>query len=178
LEVLFRVRKLVLFVVAGFVCSIFASAQAEALVLESSAFGDGEMMPKETGYRNGNVSPALFWEDVPEGVKSFALVMDDPDAHGWTHWLVYNIPPGVRTLPGNFPAVRELADGTRQGINDFKKIGYGGPSPPGGIHRYVFRLFALDAKLDLAPGASKASLLESVKGHILAQARLVGRYGR
>lgn len=170
-------KKILFWVIAGFCFFLLTAAEARALTLTSPAFLDGERMPQNSGYEKGNLSPALKWWDFPEKTESFALVMDDPDARGWTHWVVFNIPVSVTELVENFPKTEELPDGTRQGLNDFKKVGYGGPCPPGGVHRYVFRLFALDSRIDLGAGCSKAALLKAIKGHILAEAKLTGKYG-
>jgi len=162
----------------GLGCLIFGVSQANALSLTSPAFSEGTRMPLNSGYEKGNISPAVEWSDVPEKTESFALIMDDPDARGWTHWVVFNIPVSAAALSENFPNEEEFPDGTRQGINDFKKVGYGGPCPPSGTHRYVFRLFALDNKIDLKPGCSKTSLLKATKGHILAEVKLTGKYSK
>ena len=148
--------------------------------LVSSAFSEGGMIPSQYTCDGKDISPPLQWSDVPEGVKSFALICDDPDAPmgTWVHWVIYNIPDTLRQLPEAVPATEKLSDGTLQGKNDFKRFGYGGPCPPGGTHRYFFKLYALDTKLDLAPGATKAQLLDAMKGHILAEAQLIGKYGR
>ncbi|NLI96793.1 MAG: YbhB/YbcL family Raf kinase inhibitor-like protein [Synergistaceae bacterium] len=169
-------RKALLLLGVG--CFLLLAAEAGAFTLTSPAFSDGQRMPANSGYRHGNVSPALAWSGFPQKTASFALVMDDPDARGWTHWLVFNIPASVTDLEGGFPNAEELPDGTRQGRNDFGKIGYGGPSPPSGTHRYVFRLFALDAKIDLDPGCSKSTLLKAIQGHVLSEASLTGLYGK
>lgn len=163
------------FVVFGIL--LLPVAEAGALTLTSPAFLDGERMPLNSGYKNGNISPALQWSGFPERTESFALIMDDPDARGWTHWVVFNIPVSVTGLMESFPREEELPDGTRQGLNDFKKVGYGGPSPPSGVHRYVFRLFALDSRIELDAGCSKRALLNAMKGHVLAEAKLTGKYG-
>lgn len=168
--------RIFLLIFVGLASVFCFSAQAWALSLTSDAFADGERLPRQAGYEHGNISPSLKWEDVPENTASFAMIMDDPDAKGWTHWVVYNIPASVKSLQEKFSEDEELPDGTRQGRNDFGKVGYGGPCPPSGIHRYLFSLFALDMVLDLAPGSSKSSLLETMKGHILAETRLMGKY--
>jgi Raf kinase inhibitor-like YbhB/YbcL family protein len=170
-------KKLLALLLAGFSFFLLLAAEAMALTLTSPAFLDGERMPRNSGYENGNVSPALNWSDVPEKTESFALILDDPDARGWTHWVVFNIPVSMTELGENFPKTEELPDGTRQGLNDFKKVGYGGPRPPSGVHRYVFRLFALDSKIDLGASCSKTALLKAIKGHVLAEAKLTGKYG-
>src|SRR6185312_3540561 len=117
----------------------------------------------------------------PPGTKAFALLLDDPDAPKkvWVHWVVFNLPAASRSLKEHVPTDETLPDGSRQGKNDFGKIGYGGPAPPAGKpHRYLFHLYALDAPLELEPGASKQQLLESVKEHLLAKADLTGTYAR
>lgn len=151
---------------------------AEALVLTSSEFSDGGRLPANAGYEKGNISPYLEWDDCSQNIASFALVMDDPDARGWVHWVVYNIPPYVRSLKSGCPADAELADGTLQGVNSFGKTGYGGPCPPSGVHRYVFTLYALDAKLDIGDRADRQTLMKAMKGHVLEKASLTGRYGK
>ena len=137
------------------------------------------MIPRKHTCDGPDVSPQLAWDYVPAGTKSLALVCDDPDAPrgAWAHWVIFNLPPGLRELHGDLPKQRELTNGARQGVNDFGEIGYSGPCPPA-LHRYYFRLYALDAPLSLVPGASKAQLLKAVEGHILSQGQLMGRYKR
>jgi Raf kinase inhibitor-like YbhB/YbcL family protein len=127
------------------------------------------------------MSPPLAWTDAPEGRASFALIADDPDAPGrtWVHWVIFNIPPNVGGLSENTPTNDRLGDGSLQGANDFRRIGYGGPCPPpGSPHRYFFKLYALDTKLDLEAGATKAQLEAAMQGHILAEAQLMGTFRR
>lgn len=139
-----------------------------------------QTIPQHYTCDGDNVSPPLSWGEVPAGTRSLALIADDPDAPGgvFTHWVIYNIPPQTRELPEDVRRDETLPNGTRQGINDFGRIGYGGPCPPGGTHRYFFRLFALDRLLDLPPGVSKEQLLQAIDGHILADAGIVGNYTR
>lgn len=149
------------------------------LQLRSPSFS--EVIPgRYASCRGGaNVSPALKWSAAPGGTRSFALIVTDPDAPGgtFTHWLLWNLPASTRSLPESVPAEAELASGARQGRNGFGDLGYGGPCPPGGsTHRYVFELYALDAPLSLAAGATKPELLHAMQGHIVASGRLVGRY--
>ncbi|MGB9879525.1 MAG: YbhB/YbcL family Raf kinase inhibitor-like protein, partial [Anaerolineae bacterium] len=118
------------------------------------------------------------WSEPPPGTKSFALIVDDPDARGWVHWLLYNLPARARILPEAVPASAELPDGSRQGRNSWGKLQYGGPCPPSGTHRYSFRLYALDTVLDLPAGANAATLQRAMDGHVLAQAELIGLYSR
>jgi hypothetical protein len=148
--------------------------------VKSSAFADGDMIPREYTCDGANVSPPLEWESGPAGCESFAIICDDPDAPvgTWVHWVVYDIPGLVNRLAKAVPPSEMLEDGTVQGKNDFRKIGYGGPCPPPGTHRYYFKVYALDARLKLDPGATKAQLVRAMGGHILAQGELMGRYRR
>ncbi len=146
----------------------------------SSAFSEGAMIPQKYTCDGFDVSPPLNWSDAPAGTKSFALICDDPDAPAgtWVHWVLYNIPANVNSLPEKVALSETLADGTRQGINDFRKTGYGGPCPPGGTHRYFFKLYALGVQLPAEKGMTKAKLLKAAEGHVLAEAQLMGRYKR
>jgi len=146
------------------------------LVLESSAFSNGEEIPKKYGYKNGNVSPPLKISGIPSGTQSLALIMDDPDAQAavgktWVHWVIWNIEPSTTDFPeGSTPS------GKLDGKNDFGELGYGGPAPPDKRHTYIFKLYALDKKLDLKKGATKAQVEDSMKGHFIEQTRLEGTY--
>lgn len=149
--------------------------------LRSSAFGHGETMPRQYTADGPDLSPPLEWGDVPEGVAGFALLVTDPDAPRgeWTHWLVWDLPKTTRSLAQNVRRARHLEDGSRQGTNDFKKLGWGGPSPPRGpAHRYVFRLCALSSKLELEAGSDRATVEAALKSHVLTDATLIGVYGR
>ncbi len=152
-----------------------------ALKLTSTAFTPGGSIPKKFTCDGPDVSPALAWTDAPAGTQSLSLIMDDPDAPAgtWVHWVLYDLPANTRELPEGVPKDNQLSNGARQGRNDFGRIGYGGPCPPPGpAHRYFFKLYALDAKTSLKAGATKAELERAMKGHILAQAELIGRYQR
>jgi len=151
-----------------------------ALQITSTAFSEGEMIPQRYTCDGPDVSPDLVWSGVPEGTKSLALICDDPDAPvgTWVHWVLFNIPPGESGLAAEIPHDKTLASGAKQGTNDFRKLGYGGPCPPGGTHRYFFKLYALDAVLKLESGITKAKLEKAMKGHILAEGQLMGRYKR
>ncbi len=148
--------------------------------LSSQAFKHEGMIPSRYTCDADDISPDLQWQAVPDGVQSFALICDDPDAPmgTWVHWVYFNIPPSTHSLPEGVIPVQQPDQGGRQGTNDFQRIGYGGPCPPGGIHRYYFKLFALDAMLDLDAGASKQQLLDAMEGRILAKAEMMGRYQR
>jgi Raf kinase inhibitor-like YbhB/YbcL family protein len=146
----------------------------------SSGFKEGEPIPAKYTCDGENVSPPVKWSNLPDNTKSLALICDDPDAPGgtWVHWVVYNIPPTVGELPEGIVSTKEILKGARQGFNDFKRIGYGGPCPPSGRHRYFFQLYALDKDLGLASGKTKKDLLEAMEGHILAMGHLMGTYQR
>ncbi len=148
--------------------------------INSPAFEDGGMIPSQFTCDGPDMSPALGWEAVPENAKTLAIICDDPDAPmgTWVHWVIFNIPADLGGLEEDVPADEVLASGALQGKNDFRRIGYGGPCPPGGTHRYFFKIYALDAELDLSPGATKSQVLEAMEGHILAQGKLMGRYSR
>ncbi len=148
--------------------------------LESSVFENGAMIPAEYTCDGTDISPPLQWGAVPHGTASIALICDDPDAPMGTfvHWVLYNLPPETRQLHENFPDDETLPDGTRQGMSDFGKIGYGGPCPPGGTHRYFFKIYALDIILDITLVSDKANLISTMEGHILGQGELMGKYKR
>jgi len=153
------------------------AGRASKLKVTSSAFNEGGMIPQKHGFNDENISPPIAWSKVPEGTKSIAVICDDPDAPrgDWVHWVIFNIPPTEEGLPEGVPKQGVLQDGTVQGANDFKGFGYDGPAPPYGIHRYIFRVFALDTLLDLETGATKRELLGAMAGHILAEGQLKGR---
>lgn len=161
--------------------------------LHSSAFSHGSSIPKQHTGEGQDVSPALVWDDVPTDVKSFALICDDPDAPSakrpapqpWVHWVIYNVPADVRSLPAGIARSSKLVTpaGACQGHNSWPKdnVGYLGPMPPNGSgpHRYFFKLYALDTMLSLSPAqANKQSLLDAMLGHILAEAEWMGTYER
>jgi Raf kinase inhibitor-like YbhB/YbcL family protein len=159
----------------------FQGGHAMSFALTTTAFADGGGIPKKHTCDGADVAPALSWHDAPAGTQSFALIADDPDAPvgTWTHWIIWNIPAKTTALPEGLPKVGESGDGARQGSNDFKRIGYGGPCPPPGkAHHYYFKLYALDAKLDVKAGASRSELERAMKGHVLSQTELMGTYGR
>ncbi|MEJ2103299.1 MAG: YbhB/YbcL family Raf kinase inhibitor-like protein [Ignavibacteriaceae bacterium] len=148
--------------------------------LTSIAFREGDYVPKKFTCDGENVSPPLDWNGVPAEAKSIALICDDPDAPmgTWVHWVIFNIPSSTNKLSEKVPTDKVLEDGTTQGSNDFRKIGYGGPCPPGGTHRYYFKIYALDKRIELAPGATKGELLHEMNGHIIAEGMLMGKYSR
>jgi Raf kinase inhibitor-like YbhB/YbcL family protein len=148
--------------------------------LESPAFSANGLIPAIYTCDRQDISPALSWDDPPAGTQSFALICDDPDAPGktWVHWVLYDLPATTRELLESVPPTATLENGGIHGTNDFGRLGYGGPCPPSGTHRYFFKLYALERKLGLKPGATKAELLTAMAGHILAETELMGRYAR
>jgi Raf kinase inhibitor-like YbhB/YbcL family protein len=153
-----------------------------AMTIESPAFKHNASIPAKYTDDGENISPPLTWSNHPEGTREFALICDDPDAPlaTWVHWVIYKIPASAGGLTEKVAATESLAEpaGALQGKNSWKKIGYGGPAPPRGEHRYFFRLYALDTALDVAAGLTKEELLKAMEGHILAEAELMGRYKR
>ena len=148
--------------------------------ITSSAFEEGGMIPKKYTCDDINVSPPLTWNSIPDGTKSFALICDDPDAPmgTWVHWVLFNLSANIKELPENITPQQILESGAKQGKNDFGNIGYGGPCPPGGTHRYYFKLYGLDAEINLDSGTTKKQLLKAMEGHILAEGQLMGKYNR
>ena len=149
--------------------------------LTSTAFQEGQPIPRESTGDGQNISPPLKWTDPPSGTKTFALVCIDPDAPRgiFTHWVAFNLPAESREVSAGVLQEGKLSNGTIQGKNDFGKIGYAGPAPPPGkAHRYFFKLFALDTALELSSGVSHDDLRAATPGHILAEAQLMGTYGR
>ncbi|MFZ3211775.1 MAG: YbhB/YbcL family Raf kinase inhibitor-like protein [Terriglobales bacterium] len=156
-------------------------ASAMSFTLSSTAFPPGGEIPSKYTCSGADVSPVLKWNDPPAGTQSFALIADDPDAPAgtWVHWVAYDLPASARQLPEGVPKAEAIAGGGVQGQNDFRKTGYGGPCPPPGKpHRYYFKLYALDRKLNLKPGATKKVVESAMEGHILAQAEVLGRFQR
>lgn len=160
--------------------SVQMDSVGRKFTITSSAFNDGEMIPKKFTCDGQNISPPLKWESIPAQTKSLALIADDPDAPmgTWVHWVIFNILPTITELPENVPTKDSLPNGAIQGKNDSRGIGYDGPSPPSGTHRYFFKLYALDTMLNLSAGITKPGLLKAMEGHIMAQAQLMGRYSR
>src|SRR5689334_9978527 len=159
--------------------AIPAQGQDPTLRLTSPGFAENGMIPPKYTCDGKNMSTPLAWSGAPSGTKSFALIVHDPDAPpgDFTHWVLYDLPASANNLPENV-LKENRAQGGAQGMNDFGKVGYGGPCPPSGTHRYVFTLYALDAQLGLAPRASRAQVEAAIKGHLLAQTELTGKYGR
>jgi Raf kinase inhibitor-like YbhB/YbcL family protein len=151
----------------------------ENISISAEEFKEGETIPDEFTCEGKDISPSLSWKGIPAGTKSIALIMDDPDAPGGTfvHWVLYNMPAETQKLPKAMPL--NLTDGSMHGMTNFGRPGYGGPCPPPGKpHRYYFKIYALDTKLNLPPGASKNQVESAMKGHIIAKGELMGKYKR
>ena len=155
-----------------------------ALKVVSEAFSDGEAIPKQFTCEGQDLSPPLAWSGVPADARSLVLIVDDPDAPDpkaprmtWVHWVLYNLPAATRELALGV-AARDLPAGTGEGLNDWKRTGYGGPCPPIGRHRYFHKLYALDTRLEGLANPTKAQVEAAMQGHIIAQAELVGTYAK
>lgn len=148
--------------------------------ISSRAFKEFEMIPAKYTCQGQDVSPPISIVDVPEHTRSMALILVDPDAPTgkFVHWVMYNIPPDTVELDENIKKIGKLENGTMQGVNDFGHVGYGGPCPPFGIHRYYFKLYALDTSLNLAPGARENDLLKIIFHHNIAEAHFMGKYSK
>jgi Raf kinase inhibitor-like YbhB/YbcL family protein len=156
-------------------------AQSAGLSISSPSFPNGGDIPKKFTCDGADVSPQLSWTEPPAGTKTFALLVDDPDAPAgnWNHWAMWNLPASARSLTEGVGKLRRLPDGSEQGLNDFRKVGYNGPCPPANkTHHYHFQLFALDTKMSLNADAGKPELQAAMKGHILAQAEWMGTFHR
>jgi Raf kinase inhibitor-like YbhB/YbcL family protein len=151
------------------------------MTISSTGFQNESSIPRRFSCQGDNSSPALSWTDVPHGTKTFALVCEDPDAPNGTfiHWVIWNIPSTENGLAESIPQHDSLPNGARQGINGAKKVGYMGPCPPpGNAHRYYFRLFALDKKLDLSGEVTRDKLMSAIHGHVLGEGEIMGTYQR
>src|SRR5215471_11472832 len=153
---------------------------SNVFTLTSNAFKEGQPIPRQYTCDGVNVSPGLEWTSVPKTAKTIAIIADDPDAQSgtFTHWVLYNLPSETMGMVENLPATENLKSGGQQGANDFEKIGYGGPCPPSGRHRYFFKIYAVDDELTLKAGAKRADVEKALEGHIVGQAQLMGTYKR
>jgi Raf kinase inhibitor-like YbhB/YbcL family protein len=179
-------RKRLIFLLVIFFSTINTFPQQEKgdinmeIEIESRAFGQGESIPAKYTCDGANISPQLSWNCSVEGVKTFAVIVEDPDAAGgnFTHWIVYNIPSKVNSLMENTTPTKNIPDEILMGTNDFGRIGYGGPCPPSGIHRYYFRVYGLNTAVHLDSGATKKEVMKKMEGHIIARGELMGTYQR
>jgi len=159
---------------------------AKKLIVKSTAFNEGGMIPKEYTCDGENVSPDLSWKGASAGVKSYAILVVDPDIPipkflipEWVHWVVYNIPPKTTSIPRAFQKDLSSAPSAEQGMTSYKKPGYKGPCPPFGTHRYIFKVYALDIMLEIKPDkATKKTILKAIDGHVVAYGELMGKYKR
>ena len=184
MKIIWKLLFIVLFVVF---CEIglqagFSEVEGYAVELDirSSAFEEGELIPEKYTCDGEDVSPPLSWTQPPNEAKSMVLICDDPDAPmgTWVHWVLFGLSPETLELPEGVTSDKEVLGGAKHGLNDFRKYGYGGPCPPGGTHRYFFKLYAVDTQIDLNAGATKKEVLNAIKGHILEEGQLMGRYSR
>lgn len=164
----------------GTECETYSDAIGGTMKISSPAFENGGAIPKKYTCDGENINPILVFSDLPDSTKSTVLICDDPDASSghFTHWLIYDIHPLALSISENEPKTRIMTNGSRQGQNDFGEIGWGGPCPPSGTHRYVFKLYALDKMLNLDLGAKRKTVEVAMQGHIIAEAELTGTYGR
>src|SRR5574337_381410 len=167
------------FIVMG-LAALLIGAGGTTMKLESQAFQAGHLIPPQYTCDGQDISPPLSWSDPPTGTTSFVLISDDPDAPmgTWVHWVIWNIPASARALEQNLPKTASLPNGAKQGTTDFHRVGYGGPCPPSGTHRYFFKLYALDTTLNLPSSTTKKDLEKAIQSHILAQTELMGKYRR
>ena len=145
--------------------------------IKSSSFQQGGEIPQKYTAKGENISPPLLWTSIPAGTQSFSIICEDIDANSFTHWVVFNIPGNVNQLSEGITNQGTLENGAKQGINDFGKIGYSGPAPPSGTHRYVFKIYALDIELNLGVGATKNEVNSAIQGHILGTSQIEGTFG-
>lgn len=150
------------------------------ITVVSPAFEDMTTIPSTYTCDGADISPPLAWEGIPKEAQSIVLICDDPDAPAgtWVHWVCYDIPPSAGGLNENIPAADALPSGGKQGISDFGRIGYGGPCPPSGTHRYFFKVYALDTTFNLPAGQTKKQIEKAMRGHVIASGELVGVYAR
>jgi Raf kinase inhibitor-like YbhB/YbcL family protein len=148
--------------------------------IQSPAFKNNQTIPAQHTCDGQDLSPSLTWKNIPGKTQSIVLICDDPDAPAgtWVHWVCYDLPAETKSLPEGIPKSDSLPGGGKQGVTDFGTVGYGGPCPPSGTHRYFFKVYALDGELGLPAGKSKRDVEQAMKGHILAQGQLVGTYSK
>jgi len=180
-----KLKKILgLFLTGTLLTALPVSGQTEGIMgkidVRSSAFSEGDRIPSDFTCDGADMSPPIEWSGVPAKAQSLAIIVDDLDAPAgnWTHWLVYDLSPDLVRLPAGISSGEKLSVGGSQGRTDFGKIGYRGPCPPSGEHRYFFRIYALDATLRLKPGASRQELSQAMQGHVLAEGVLMGKYDR
>ncbi len=178
--ILFGISALLVGCTGGGVPSQVATVGMEEMRLTSPAFAEGDAIPAQYTCNGADVSPPLRWNALPVGTRALALICDDPDAPlgTWVHWVLFNLPPSLGGLPEGVPAQKTPEVGGMHGMNSWRRIGYGGPCPPSGTHRYYFRLYALDTLLNLDSNATAKDVQAAMQGHVLGMAQLMGRYSR
>jgi Raf kinase inhibitor-like YbhB/YbcL family protein len=179
--ILFAMALLAGALTAGYAEDSTTKGTVMKIQLTTTAFTQGQPIPSRNTCQGEDVSPDLQWSGVPSDAKSLVLICDDPDAPAgtWVHWVMYDLTPSMTGVPEDLPKSPSLDNGAKQGVNDFKHIGYGGPCPPSGNpHRYFFKLYALDIRPPLKPGLTKSELLKIMEGHIIAQGELMGTFQR
>jgi Raf kinase inhibitor-like YbhB/YbcL family protein len=159
------------------------TSHSNSFKITSSAFTQGGQIPQKYTADGEDISPPFTWTGAPSNTESFTITCEDPDASGlddgaFFHWIIFNIPGNVTRLAEGIPNQKILDNGAKQGINDMDTIGYSGPSPPSGTHRYVFKIYALDVLLNLESGATKQQVNEAIQGHVLVKAKITGKYGK
>jgi len=184
MKIVWQVFCIALFVIFCEIGIQIGFSQVEGCAMElnikSSAFDEGELIPEKYTCDGEDVSPSLSWAQPPKETKSMVLICDDPDAPmgTWVHWVLFGLSPDTMELPEGVSSDKEVLGGAKHGLNDFRRYCYGGPCPPGGTHRYFFKLYAVDTQVNLNAGATKNEVLNAIKGHILAEGQLMGRYSR
>ena len=170
----------ILFLIPGLLGSCQHNKTIQTMIIESVNFRNNEQIPSTFTCDGSKISPALQWKDFPAATKSFVLIHDDPDAPmgTWVHWILFNIPVAVIRLNENFSYAGRPEKKILAGINDFRKLEYGGPCPPSGTHRYFYKIYALDSFLELKEGSTKSQVEQAMAGHILAKGELIGLYRR
>jgi Raf kinase inhibitor-like YbhB/YbcL family protein len=177
-QLFLQTAQVLLIAMTASVCAIKGGGMPISVF--SPAFGNHQPIPAKFTCDGGNVSPPLAISNIPENTKSIVLICDDPDAPGgnWVHWVCYDIPPSVDSLDEMMPDSGPLSCGGKQGTNDFGRTGWGGPCPPSGVHRYFFKVYALDILLDFQAGKTKKEIEKAIKGHITGRGELIGTYAR
>jgi Raf kinase inhibitor-like YbhB/YbcL family protein len=179
LNINWKIFLIVLFLLS---CEIGIQKRVSGMELDirSNAFNEGELIPLKYTCDGNDISPPLQWSQPPKETKSMVLICDDPDAPvgTWVHWVLYGLSPDTQELPEGISNEKEVLGGAKHGVNDFRKYGYGGPCPPGGTHRYFFKLYAVDKAIEIEAGATKDEILNAINGYILAEGQLMGLYSR
>jgi Raf kinase inhibitor-like YbhB/YbcL family protein len=175
----------ILYIILVIFSNNFAQTNKQEIKMEkinftSSSFKNGELIPSKYTCDGKNISPALSWDKPNDGIKRYAIIVEDPDSPGGTfvHWVAYNIPSNIKNLPDDITPIKNIPDEVLLGTNSFGHIGYGGPCPPSGTHRYIFRIYGLSNAVHLEAGAEKGELMRAMQKYIIAEGELIGKYSR